>query len=791
MEIVNYSPLLLRPTAWERRLQPLRARRWQRRCCLLQPACTLRRRKAELEKRIREQLRGAGKNLLPPPSPYDTAWVAMVPAEGGSAPWAPAPRFPQYLEWIMQNQHDDGSWGIGHLHLPRLGKDAVSSTLACILALRTWDLGDEHIRKGLRFIRENSSFITNDKCDTPVGFNIIFPAMIRLGNELGLESQLKQCVADDIFRLREMELQSWTPGRKAYLAYVAEGLGDMQDWDEVLPYQIKNGSLFNSPSATSALAIYSRNSDALKYLDLLGSKFHSSVPVAYPMPMFSQLCMVDIVERMGISCHFSCEISSILDSAYRSWMQNKELITDTETCAIAFRLLRIHGYDISSDAFFDFAEESEFKDSVQGHLNDTKTLLELYKASQIRILEDEWTLENIGSWSGKLLQRQVSKSRVLRSVMPQEVECALRFPFYASTVEPLDHRRSIEHFNIISIWMQKSAYLACPASEDILALATEKFCSSQYLYQQKLQCIERWVKEAGLDRLEFARALPLSVFVFMASNVFTPESHSASIAWIQNCILQTIIDDFFDGGGSTEELRNLVALIEGWDTHASIGFCSDDVEILFLAVYKTNNQIGARAANVQKRRVIDHIAEVWVSVVRAFMVEAEWTRKSHVPTMEEYMPVAEVSTALGPAVTTSLYLVGPELSEEMIRGSEYNNLLRQMYTCIRFMNDLHTNEKESSQGCINSVLLGAMSLASIEAAKREIQGLLTESQRELLRLVLIEGGVVPRSCRDIFWNTYKIGHRFYLQGDGCSMPQELVTAVNAVVHEPLQRMTAS
>ncbi|CAL5021384.1 unnamed protein product [Urochloa decumbens] len=735
MEIVNYSPLLLRPTAWERRLQPLRARRWQRRCCLLQPTCTLRRREAELEKRIREQLRGAGKNLLPPPSPYDTAWVAMVPAEGGSAPWAPAPRFPQYLEWIMQNQHDDGSWGIGHLHLPRLGKDAVSSTLACILALRTWDLGDEHIRKGLRFIRENSSFITNDKCDTPVGFNIIFPAMIRLGNELGLESQLKQCVADDIFRLREMELQrtfqqpnwlfgiipccSWTPGRKAYLAYVAEGLGDMQDWDEVLPYQSKNGSLFNSPSATSALAIYSRNSDALKYLDLLGSKFHSSVPVAYPMPMFSQLCMVDIVERMGISCHFSCEISSILDRAYRSWMQNKELITDTETCAIAFRLLRIHGYDISSDAFFDFAEESEFKDSVQGHLNDTKTLLELYKASQIRILEDEWTLENIGSWSGKLLQRQVSKSRVLRSVMPQEVECALRFPFYASTVEPLDHRRSIEHFNIISIWMQKSAYLACPASEDILALATEKFCSSQYLYQQKLQCIERW------------------------------------------------------------------------DTHASIGFCSDVVEILFLAVYKTNNQIGARAANVQKRRVIDHIAEVWVSVVRAFMVEAEWTRKSHVPTMEEYMPVAEVSTALGPAVTTSLYLVGPELSEEMIRGSEYNNLLRQMYTCIRFMNDLHTNEKESSQGCINSVLLRAMSLASIEAAKREIQGLLTESQRELLRLVLIEGGVVPRSCRDIFWNTYKIGHRFYLQGDGCSMPQELVTAVNAVVHEPLQRMTAS
>jgi UDP-N-acetylmuramyl pentapeptide synthase len=69
----------------------------------------------------------------------------MVPAQGAPR----APRFPQYVEWIMQNQHDNGSWGLGHFHLPWLGKDAISSTLACILALKTWDIGDEHIRKGI------------------------------------------------------------------------------------------------------------------------------------------------------------------------------------------------------------------------------------------------------------------------------------------------------------------------------------------------------------------------------------------------------------------------------------------------------------------------------------------------------------------------------------------------------------------------------------------------------------------------------------------------------------------
>jgi hypothetical protein len=47
-----------------------------------------------------------------------------------------------------------------------------------------------------------------------------------------------------------------------------------------------------------------------------------------------------------------------------------------------------------------------------------------------------------------------------------------------------------------------------------------------------------------------------------------------------------------------------------WDTHHEVGFCSDRVEILFRAVYDTNSEIGAMAAAVQKRSVIDHIAEL-------------------------------------------------------------------------------------------------------------------------------------------------------------------------------------
>jgi len=85
---------------------------------------------------IRERLLGGE---APPPSAYDTEWVAMVPA----------PRYPGCLDWILRSQRrDDGSWGGGD---PSLRKDALSSTLACVLALTTWGVGGDAVARGIRF----------------------------------------------------------------------------------------------------------------------------------------------------------------------------------------------------------------------------------------------------------------------------------------------------------------------------------------------------------------------------------------------------------------------------------------------------------------------------------------------------------------------------------------------------------------------------------------------------------------------------------------------------------------
>src|SRR6185503_9403068 len=96
-------------------------------------------RRMELETRIRNQL------LRPevPPSSYDTAWVSMVPLRGPHQ----SPCFPQCVEWILQNQQDDGSWGVNQFD-SSVNKDVLFSTLACVLALKRWNVGRENIWRG-------------------------------------------------------------------------------------------------------------------------------------------------------------------------------------------------------------------------------------------------------------------------------------------------------------------------------------------------------------------------------------------------------------------------------------------------------------------------------------------------------------------------------------------------------------------------------------------------------------------------------------------------------------------
>lgn len=74
--------------------------------------------------------------------------------------------------------------------------------------------------------------------------------------------------------------------------------------------------------------------------------------------------------------------------------------------------------------------------------------------------------------------------------------------------------------------------------------------------------VSRWVVDKGLDKLKFARQKLTYCYFSAAAALSAPELSDARISWAKNGVLTTVVDDFFDLGGSREELHNLIKLIE-------------------------------------------------------------------------------------------------------------------------------------------------------------------------------------------------------------------------------------
>ncbi|KAM7252158.1 hypothetical protein ACFE04_024041 [Oxalis oulophora] len=629
---------------------------------------------------IRERIRKALENVEISISPYDTAWVALVPSP--NSPWAPS--FPECLKWVLDNQLRDGSWGPPDRH-PLLVKDSLSSTLACVLALRRWGIGEMQMANGIEYLKSNFSSLYDEKQYTTIGFDILFSGMIEYAVHMDLNLPLRSADIIDMLHKRYSELKRIRrgdlEGGNLYLSYLSEGLGNLQDWEMVMKHQRKNGSLFNSPSATAAALTHVQNADCHNYLRTVLDKFGNAVPAVYPMEINARLSIITAMERLGIDRHFEKEIHTVLDQTYRGWMQGEEeIFLDASTCAMAFYALRGNGYEVSSESLSRFAEGDG---SLEGQLKDVGAILELYRASQLIIYPDESVLEKQNSWTGNFLRQELCNSSIHADKV-KEVDDAIQFPYHAN-LDRLAHRRSMEHYKQDNIRILKTSYRLNICDEHLLALAVEDFNTSQSIYSKELEHI--------------GRCIFYDIFKLIAS-IFSPQQSDARASWAKNSVLATITDDFFDVGGTREEL---------WDVNVSIDACSEQVEIIFSALHSTISEIAENIITSQGRHVTKHLIQIWLDFLKSMFQEAEWTRNKSVPTLNEYLETAHVSFGMGPIILPAVYLVGPKFSDEVVNSHEYYKLYQQTSLCGRLLNDIQSYKREYKEGKLNAVTLQLIS----------------------------------------------------------------------------------
>ncbi|KAI8549106.1 hypothetical protein RHMOL_Rhmol06G0000600 [Rhododendron molle] len=422
---------------------------------------------------------------------------------------------------------------------------------------------------------------------------------------------------------------------------------------------------------------------------------------------------------------------------FRCWLQGEEeIFLDTATCAMAFRILRCNGYDVSSDPLTQINGGKHESSFSAGHLKHIVDALELYRASEIIIYAHESALEEQHSWSSHFLKEKLQDC----------INHSDRFNKYVS--------QEVTSSNICK-WSSPS---------------------------------DRWVAETRLDKLKFARQKTVYCYFSAATTLSSPELSDARISWAKHGVLTTVIDDFFDIGGSLLELDNLIQLLKKWDVNLATDCCSEHVQIIFSALQSTICETGAKAFRFQGRNVTSHVIDIWLELLHSGWREAKWTSDQSLPTLEEYIDNGLVSFALGPIVLPTLYLVGPILSDDVVFSTEYQSLFKTLSTSGRLLNDIHTFQRESKEGKLNAVtlhMIHSSGAVSAEESISDIKRSIVSQRRELLRLVLeTKSSMVPRSCKNVFWNMSRVLNVFYMKDDGFSS-DDMIHVVKAILHEPL------
>ncbi|XP_050366304.1 ent-copalyl diphosphate synthase 1-like isoform X2 [Argentina anserina] len=499
-------------------------------------------------------------------SAYDTAWVALVEDVNRSG----SPQFPSSLEWIANNQLEDGSWGYKDIYSAH---DRIISTLACVVALKSWNLHPDKCDKGMKFFKENLNRLGDENIEhMPIGFEVAFPSVLEIARSLKLDVPDDCPVLHKIYDCRNLKLTKIPKDIlhrvPTTLLHSMEGMAGL-DWEKLLKLQCLDGSFLFSPASTAYGAQQTKDQKCILYLSRAVRKFNGGVPNVYPVDLFEHMWAVDRLQRLGLYRYFEAEIKECMNYVVKFWTEkgicwarNSE-VQDIDDTAMGFRLLRLHGHKVSADVFKHFKKGDEFF-CFAGQSNQAVTgMYNLYRASQVA-LPGENILYDAKEFSTKFLREKQASNELLdkwiiMKDLPGEVGYALDVPWYAS-LPRLETKVYIEQYGGgDDVWIGKTLYSMPYVNNNVyLELAKVDFNNCQALHLSEWDSLQKWYGEWKLGDYGLSKKSLLTAYFVAAASIFEPERANERLAWAKMASLVDTIESYFKGEPSHQDKKAFV-----------------------------------------------------------------------------------------------------------------------------------------------------------------------------------------------------------------------------------------
>ncbi len=216
---------------------------------------------------------------------YDTAWIASVPAVDDRR----STRFPSSLQWLVEHQLPDGSWG----GVIRYEHDRIMCTLAALAPLSVFGrrgTDREAITAGTRYLWQHGHLLRTESIQ-PVGFELLLPSLVERARHAGISVPPHL----DVYSTERQDKLRLIPpsvlySSEATAAHSLEFLGEGADLAGLHAAQSANGALGNSPAATAFFLTRTNEPRAVEYLDsCLARSGGSAATVLYPCERFELL----------------------------------------------------------------------------------------------------------------------------------------------------------------------------------------------------------------------------------------------------------------------------------------------------------------------------------------------------------------------------------------------------------------------------------------------------------------------------------------------------------------------
>ncbi|KAI9086077.1 hypothetical protein K1719_032154 [Acacia pycnantha] len=308
----------------------------------------------------------------------------------------------------------------------------------------------------------------------------------------------------------------------------------------------------------------------------------------------NQLEFIDTLQRLGIGHHFKEEINKIMENVYNNNVVDKfKSKQNLHETALEFRLLRQHGYDISTDVFEGFKDERGGDDFQTDLFEDIKGMLSLYEASFL-LKENETILEEAKDFTSKSLKDFVSKNP---EHLISQVKHALEVPIHWRL--PRWEAR----------WFIGEYERTPNMNPTLLHLAKLDYNMIQTMYQDEIKSNIRWWERVGWEK-------KVNFFRY----------------------------DMYDVYGTLPELELFTEAVIRWDAN-DLDNLPDYMKVVFFAIYDFADEVASDVLKEKGHNVYPYLKKRWQDICRAYIVEARCPiRKLELDSLDPYSDLVYLSS---------------------------------------------------------------------------------------------------------------------------------------------------